>query len=145
MFSFKEKDSVSVHRSGWPSSSQNGEEQVISVLRGAWENIFQSKTQSLHFVCAETCCMRCVEGWKLRCKVVSSFWKKKQLKSPMAFSISLCLSIKSVGLFPDMEGKVLLYGNQGANFQYKQSSTGRCLWKSFPSQLEPGKQYRQTE
>lgn len=70
---------------------------------------------------------------------------KKQLKNPIAFSIILCLSRKSVGLFPDMEGKVLLYGNQGANFQFKQSSAGSCLWKSFPSQLEPRKQYTDTE
>lgn len=63
----------------------------------------------------------------------------------MTFSISLCLSRKSVGLFPDMKGKVLLYGNQGADFQFKQSSAGRCLWKSFPSQLELGKQYRVTD
>lgn len=63
----------------------------------------------------------------------------------MAFSISLCLSRKSVDLFPDMEGKVPLYGNQGANSQFKQSSAGRSLWKSFPSQLKPGKQFRDTE
>lgn len=35
MFTFKENYGVSVHRSGWPSSNQNGEGQMISVLRGA--------------------------------------------------------------------------------------------------------------
>lgn len=117
---------------------------MTSVLRCGWENILQSQTQSCLFVCAETCCICSVEGCNLRCKVLNSL-EKKSLRTQWPSASAYAFPRKSVVLFPDKEGKVPLYGNQGAIFQFKESSAGRCLWKSFPSQLHPGKLYRDTE